>query len=162
MRLPPPVASFLARLRRGLGELTRFFTVGAFAYVVDVGTFNLLVHAGGEGVLFDKPLTAKVVAMVLATLVAYFGNRQWTWRNRGRRGFWREYGLFFLLNGVALLITLVPLAFSRYVLGQDSAVADNIAGNIVGVALGTTFRFWSYRRWVFPKVVVADAPAGGS
>lgn len=148
----PYVSRTLARLRRGIVELTKFFTVGAVAYIVDVGTFNLLVHAGGGGVLADKPLTAKVVAVVLATLVAYFGNRQWTWRHRDRRGFWREYGLFFLLNGVALVITLVPLAFSRYVLGLDSALADNVSGNLVGVALGTAFRFWSYRRWVFPKV----------
>lgn len=141
-----------------MAELAKFFTIGALAYVVDVGTFNLLVHAGGEGVLFDKPLTAKVIAVVLATLVAYFGNRQWTWRHRGRRGFWHEYGLFFLFNAIALVITLVPLALSRYVLGLDSALADNISGNLVGVALGTLFRFWSYRRWVFPKVV-APAPA---
>jgi putative flippase GtrA len=146
------IAALPARLRRGLGELARFFTVGAVAYVVDVGTFNLLVHAGGQGVLHDKPLTAKGIAVVLATLVAYFGNRQWTWRHRGRRGFWREYGLFFALNAIALVITLVPLALSRYVLNLDSAVADNIAANIVGVGLGTAFRFWSYRRWVFPKV----------
>ena len=150
--------SFLAaqrvRLRRGLGELARFVTVGAVAYVVDVGTFNVLVHAGGEGVLFDKPLTAKAIAVVLATLVAYFGNRQWTWRHRGRRGFWREYGLFFGLNAVALGITLVPLALSRYVLQLDSALADNVAANVIGVGLGTAFRFWSYRRWVFPKVAL--------
>ena len=159
MPVPPLVARVLARLRRGLGELARFFTVGAVAYLVDVGTFNLLVHAGGQGVLFHKPLTAKVISVVLATLVAYFGNRQWTWRDRGRRGFWREYGLFFLFNGIALAITLVPLAASRYVLGLDSAVADNLAGNIVGVALGTLFRFWAYRTWVFPKVPVAAGAA---
>lgn len=157
----PIIGSTLARLRRGLAELTKFFTVGALAYVVDVGTFNLLVHAGGGGVLTHKPLTAKVVAVVLATLVAYFGNRQWTWRHRDRRGFWREYGLFFLLNGVALAITLLPLAFSRYVLGLDSTVADNVSGNLVGVALGTLFRFWSYRRWVFPKVQQPAAVGSG-
>jgi putative flippase GtrA len=150
-------AAFVARVRRGLGELARFFTVGLLAYVVDVGTFNLLVHAGGEGVLFDKPLTAKVIAVVAATVVAYFGNRQWTWRDRERRGFWREYGLFFVLNAIALALTLLPLAFSRYVLGLDSALADNLSGNVVGVALGTAFRFWSYRTWVFPKTPSATA-----
>jgi putative flippase GtrA len=147
-----------ARLRRGLGELARFGTVGAIAYVVDVGVFNVLVHWGGEGPLAHKPLTAKAIAMVVATLVAYAGNRQWTWRNRGRRGFAREYALFFVLNGVALVITLLPLAFSRYVLGLTSALADNIAANIIGVALGTLFRFWSYRRWVFPKVAEVANP----
>ena len=145
-------AALATRLRRGIGELARFGTVGAAAYVIDVGTFNVLVHAFGGGPLEHRPLTAKAIATLLATLFAYFANRQWTWKDRSRRGFVREYGLFLALNAVALAITLIPLAFSRYVLGYDSAIADNIAGNVLGVGLGTAFRFWSYRRWVFPAV----------
>lgn len=144
-------SALLARLHRGLGELLRFGTVGIAAYVVDVGIFNLLVHAGSPGVLFDKPLTAKIIAAVCATLFAYVANRQWTWRDRQRRGFWREYGLFILFNAIGLVITVIPLAISRYVLDLDSAVADNISANVVGVGLATIFRFWSYRRWVFLK-----------
>ena len=147
-----PSRSFGARLRRGAGELARFGTVGVIAYVIDVGTFNLLVHAFGQGPLSEKPLTAKVIAALLATLFAYFANRNWTWRTRGRRGFAHEYTLFLVLNVVALGITLIPLAFSRYVLDLDSALADNISANIIGVGLGTAFRFWSYRRWVFPAL----------
>jgi putative flippase GtrA len=147
-----PSHAFTARLRRGLAELARFGTVGAVAYVIDVGTFNLLVHAFGDGPLSDRPVTAKIIAALLATLFAYFANRQWTWRHRARRGFLHEYGLFLALNVVALAITIVPLAFSRYVLDLDSALADNISANIIGVGLGTAFRFWSYRRWVFPAI----------
>ena len=142
-------SAWFSRVRRGVGELARFGTVGVFAYVIDVGIFNLLVHAGSPGVLYEKPLTAKIVATLTATLFAYFANRQWTWRERERRGFWREYGLFMVLNAVGLVITLVPLAISRYVLSLDSALADNLAANIIGVGCGTAFRFWSYRRWVF-------------
>jgi len=144
-----PDSGLRARLRRGTGELARFGTVGAFAYVLDVGLFNLLVHAGDPGLLYNQPLRAKVIATICATLFAYFANRQWTWRDRERRGFVREYGLFFGLNLVGLAITLVPLAISRYVLDLSSALADNISANIIGVAFGTAFRFWAYRRWVF-------------
>ncbi len=136
-------------LHRVIGELARFGTVGIVAYALDVGLFNVLVHAGSPGVLYDRPLTAKVIATVIATLFAYGANRQWTWRDRDRRGFLREFSLFFALNMVGLAITLIPLAISRYALGLTSALADNISANIIGVALGTTFRFWAYRRWVF-------------
>jgi putative flippase GtrA len=146
------VRTFGRRLRRGVGELSRFGTVGIAAFVIDVGTFNLLVHVGSPGVLADKPLTAKVIAAVVATAFAYQVNREWTWKDRSRRGFWREYSLYFLLNAVGLAITLLPLAVSRYVLDLDSALADNIAANVIGIGLGTLFRFWSYRRWVFPAV----------
>ena len=146
------VKTFGQRLRRSAGELSRFGVVGIVAYAIDVGLFNILVHVGDPGVLVDKPLTAKTISAVVATFVAYRANREWTWKGRSRRGFWREYSLYFLLNGVGLAITLVPLAISRYAFGLNSALADNISANVVGVGLGTLFRFWSYRRWVFPAV----------
>ena len=138
-----------SRLRAAMAEGGKFLTVGGIGYVVDVTTFNLLRFAGGEGPLYDKPLTAKVLSVVVATLVTYAGNRQWTWRHRERSGYAREYALFFVLNGIAMGIAVGTLAISHYVLGFTSPLADNIAANVVGLALGTAFRFWSYRRWVF-------------
>ena len=134
-------------------ELLKFATVGALAFVVDVGLFNLLRLT----VLDDKPLTAKTVSVVAATWVAYFGNRHWTFSHRGRRGFRRETVLFFVLNAVALGISLACLGFSHYVLGLDSQLADNLSANVIGMGIGTAFRFWSYRRWVFP-LVTAEEP----
>lgn len=146
------------RLRRGAGELSRFGVVGIGAFIIDVGLFNLLVHVGDPGPLADKPLTAKTISAVVATVFAYQVNREWTWKDRGRRGFWREYSLYFLLNAIGLVITLLPLAASRYLLGLDSAISDNISANLIGVGLGTIFRFWSYRRWVFPAI--GEEPTG--
>lgn len=125
-------------------ELAKFGVVGAVAYVVDVGVFNVLRVGLEEG-----PLVSKTVSVVVATTVAYAGNRHWTFRHRGRSGLAREYVLFFVLNGVGLGIALACLAVSHYMLGFTSALADNVAANVVGLALGTAFRFWSYRRWVF-------------
>lgn len=146
----------LHRLYHRLGVLIRegikFLAVGGVGYVVDVGLFNLLRYAGGEGPLYGKPLTAKVISAVIATLVTYTGNRLWTFRHRARSGVAREYAVFFLLNGVGLLIALSCLAISHYVLGLTSALADNISANVVGLVLGTLFRFWSYRRWVFREL----------
>jgi putative flippase GtrA len=45
---------------------------------------------------------------------------------------------------------LCCLGISRYVLGLSGPLADNVAANVIGLGLGTLFRFWSYRRWVFP------------
>jgi putative flippase GtrA len=141
----------LLRAYYGLGhlvrELMKFGVVGFAAYLVDVALFNLVLHRT------DEPLTSKVVSTTVATTLAYAGNRAWTFRHRGGSGVRREYLLFFLLNGVGLLIALACLGISHYLLGFTSALADNIAANVVGIALGTAFRFWSYRRWVFPELV---------
>ncbi len=134
------------RFRGLLHELAKFGIVGALNYVLDVGLFNVLVTSGG---LHDKPLTAKTISTVIAATSSYFMNRHWTWRNKARRGVLREYGTFIVLSAIALLITLGCLAFGEYVLGQDSLLARNIWGNIVGVGLAMVFRFWSFKRWVF-------------
>jgi putative flippase GtrA len=141
-----------------LREIAKFGVVGLIALVVDVGLFNILRYAGGEGPFYDRPLTAKAISVIAATTVAYFGNRYWTFRHRGRTGMGREYFLFFLLNGVGMLIALSCLWFSHYALGLTSPLADNISANVVGLALGTIFRFWSYRRWVFPSIPLSESP----
>jgi putative flippase GtrA len=150
---PPPdgaVRGFYAKVEHLVHEVAKFGVVGLVALVVDVGLFNLLRFAGGEGPMYDKPITAKIVSVSVATTVAYFGNRYWTFRHRGRTSFHREYLLFFVLNGVGLLISVGCLWVSHYVLHLTGPVADNVSANVVGLGLGTLFRFWSYRRWVFP------------
>jgi DNA-binding LacI/PurR family transcriptional regulator len=58
-------------------------------------------------------------------------------------------------NSVGLAISVGCLWVSHYALGLTGPLADNISANVVGLALGTMFRFWSYRRWVFPEDVAA-------
>ncbi|NDE48283.1 MAG: GtrA family protein [Actinobacteria bacterium] len=131
-------------------ELGKFFSVGALAYVVGVGGFNILVHLESAP-LASKPLTASIISGIVSIFFAYLGNRHWTWRDRARSGARREMSLFFIINGIALIFNVVCLAISRYVLGFESALADNIAANVIGVGLGTLFRFWSYRTIVFKR-----------
>ncbi len=137
---------------RALGrEASGFAIVGAFGLAVDVGGYNVLVHLGGDGWLAEQPLVAKALSLVAGTTVAYVGNRFWTYRHRPRGAMVQEYTLYMLLSGVALGIALGCLAFSRYVLGHTSPMADNVAANVVGLALGSLFRFLTYRRYVFPE-----------
>jgi putative flippase GtrA len=46
-------------------------------------------------------------------------------------------------------IALGCLWVSHYALGLTSVLDDNIATNVVGLALGTGFRFALYRWWVY-------------
>lgn len=144
------IKGFLTNIRKELGK---FGVIGLAAYVIDLTVFNLLRFAGGEGPLFDKPLTAKVISVLVATTFAYFGNRHWTFRERTRSSFRREYTLFFVFNAVGMVISLSCLWISHYLLGFESALADNISANVIGLVLGTIFRFWGYHNWVFPNDV---------
>jgi putative flippase GtrA len=126
-------------------EMAKFGIVGAFNYGVDVGLFNLLVL----GPLTHQPVAAKAISTAVAATNSYFMNRHWTFRHRASSGTFGEYVVFSILTVIGLGITVGCLAFSEYVLGAHSLLARNIAGNVVGVALATVFRFWSYKRWVF-------------
>jgi putative flippase GtrA len=158
--LPPRSGGgLLRRWRRRFGtlvrELGKFGVVGGVAFACDLAIYNVLLQLGTE------TLTAKTISTCLAVTVAFTGNRFWTWRHRERRNLAREYTQYFLLNAVGLGIGLTCLAISHYGLGQiwpalQSALADNISGQLVGTALGTLFRFWSYRRFVFPDAAAAD------
>ncbi|MEU4421958.1 GtrA family protein [Actinoplanes sp. NPDC024001] len=145
---PQPATGLRTRLLGLARELGKFGTVGSIAFAVDLVIFNILLNSGSE------TLTAKVISTVIATTLAFFGNRFWTWRHGDHTHMARQYTTFFVLNAIGLGIALICLAISHYGLGQiwpalQSPVADNISGQLVGTAFGTLFRFWSYRRFVF-------------
>ena len=139
------VQGFYAKFQDLIHEVAKFGIVGAFNYVLDVTLFNVLLAEG----FHHRPLTAKTISTVVATTSSYFMNRHWTWRKRARTGLVREYGTFLILSLVALVITLGCLAFGEYVLNQNSLLARNFWGNVVGVGVAMVWRFWSFRRWVF-------------
>ena len=146
------VAFVRSRMSILFREIAKFGVIGAISFVIDVGLFNFLLYGGPIAVFEDQPLRAKIVSVAVATTFAYFGNRFWTFRHRGRTNMGREYVMFFVLNGVAMLIAVGVLGISHYVLGFTSPLADNISANVIGLILGTLFRFWSYRKWVFPAI----------
>ncbi|MBG0717958.1 GtrA family protein [Microbacterium sp. 2C] len=146
----------LGHLRRG----GAFLVVGGIAFVVDAGVFNLLAFGfTGHGPLYDAPLVAKTIAILLATVFTYVGNRYWTFGSRHIERRFSRYVLFVLLNVVAIGIQLGCLAFSRYVLGLEGIVADNVSGTLIGQALATLFRYFTYDRWVFPEAKEPVSPA---
>src|SRR5688572_10027422 len=124
--------------------MIKFGVVGLAAFVIDLGLANLL----WQTVLSDKVTTAKIISGAVATLFSWVGNRQWTFRRRRSRPAHHEVALFFGVNIVALGIAAVTLFVSHYGLGFESRLADNVA-TIVGIGIGTLFRFWAYRKLVF-------------
>ena len=131
--------------RSGLGEVGRFGVVGLAAYATDLLVFNALLL--GVGV---PSVPAKVVAGAVAIAVAYAGSRWWTWRERRGPDVGREYALFLLFSVVAAGLQVACLVVSREVLGMRSPWADNVSANVVGMAIATAFRFWTFRTFVFP------------
>lgn len=148
------------RFRHLVDEVGKFGIVGAIAYLVDSGVLIALDAQGWE------PLSAKTVATVVAATLAFAGNRFWTWRHRARSGIAREYVLYFVFNAIGLGISLACLVVSYRWLGGiwpavfRTTLAVWLSANVIGLAGGTIFRFWSYRRFVFRAVPLPDRYVG--
>jgi len=143
--------STFRRLRAGiLKYAVKFGVVGLVGYTIDVGIFNLLrLGYLGGGTQLQEPLWAKVTSVSIATIVTWFGNRFWTFREHRRENFMLELLEFSAIAAVGMGISLGCLYLSHYVFGWTSLLADNISTNVVGLALATSFRFLMYRFWVY-------------
>ncbi|SEP54135.1 GtrA family protein [Amycolatopsis saalfeldensis] len=149
-RTPEPLRAVLIKHR----EMLKFALVGATTFVVDNGVWYLLKLS----VLESKPTTAKAIAIIVATIVSYVLNREWSFRTRGGRERTHEATLFFVISGIAVVVNLIPLYLSRYALHLEvphvtrlvQEVADFTSGSIIGMLLAMVFRFWGFKRWVFP------------
>ncbi len=154
-RLPRPIREPLYRHK----ELVKFAVVGGTTFVIDTALFLLLKHT----VLPEKPVISKIIATLIATIVSYILNREWSFRTRGGRMRHHEAALFFLISGIGIAVTAAPLAVSRYVLDLwtergaspfTQEAADFISAQIIGTLLAMAFRWWAFRRYVFPHADV--------
>ena len=133
-------------------EIAAFAAIGAANLLLDVGLFNLLLI----GLQHDAAI-AKLISTSTATVSSYFMNRHWTWRDRARSGVRRQLPLFALFSAIGLGIAEACLWISHDALGFTSPLADNIAANGFGLALGMVWRFLTFKKWVFTApLLLAD------
>jgi putative flippase GtrA len=146
------VRGLYVRFRQIIHEFAKFGIIGVIGLAItNIG--YVLMHSHGVG-----PVTSTTIATIIATIVAYIGNRYWSFRHRERTSVPREGTIFFVLNGIGLLIQDAVVAFNSYALHKEhDKVAEFLALN-AGIALATVFRFWSYRKFVW----AAPAGAGGT
>jgi putative flippase GtrA len=152
------IAGLYQRWRHLAHEMAKFGIVGAVNTVLDFGLANVLYLGLGW-----PSLGAKTASVAVAATSSYFMNRHWTFRHRARTGLRREYSLFFLLNGVGLLISDACILIVERGFDKSGALWFNLA-QVAGLALGMVFRFTTYKRWVFvsPERAAARALAEGS
>jgi len=147
------ISGLYQRFRHLIHEGFKFLVIGAVGTIVTFGVANALHDIGKY-----KAIT---ITTILATVVTFLGNRYWTFRHRQGAGTTRESILFFVLNAVGLLIYYACIGLTDAAGLGGSKLWYN-AALVVGTVLGTIFRFWSYRKWVWkakhPPALSADEP----
>jgi putative flippase GtrA len=152
------ITGLYQRWRHLVHEMAKFGIVGAVNTALDFGLFNLLYVGLGW-----PAMGANSASVAVAATSSFFMNRHWTFRHRARTALRREYTLFFLLNGVGLLIATACILVVEQVLHQTGPLWLNIA-KVAGLVLGMVFRFTTYKRFVFlsPERAAARSLAEGS
>lgn len=149
------MAAKLAHVRQELRTHVRrgsaFLIVGVGGAVVDLAVFNGLVYWQGSGPMSDHPVTAKAIAVLIATVATYFGNALLTYSDQPNHLTTRRVVAYAAINVGAIGLQTACLFVSRYVLGLDGVVADNVSGSVIGLVLASVFRYLAYGRWVFTE-----------
>lgn len=145
------VSAVYGRVEHLVREVAKFGIVGGLSYIVTV-----LVNYAYLYFQKNDELTAYIVANIVATAVAYLGNRYWTYQERESGGT-REMVLFAAINGVAIAIQTGITALTYYVMGMHSHVEIFFSKFILAIGIGMAFRFLCYRTFIFPKAEPALA-----
>jgi putative flippase GtrA len=151
----PRMVSLRKRFAELIPELTKFGLVGLAGAVVDLGGAAYLHGAVGIG-----PMVSKGLSLTAATIVTYLGSRFWTFRHRVNQALLREGVLFAALNLAGLAIAECVIALITYGLDMKGTLAYN-AASVAGTGLGTIFRYFAYKRWVFLAGAPGTAVAAG-
>ncbi len=139
MPLARPLSERFHRLAR---EVVTYGVVAIINTAIDFALFNGLISLGA--------LKANTISTVVATTTSFLMNRHWVYRDRPKRALHHEYGLFFGVNLVGLVIQEVVLALAG--LGVHDMAHHRLELNLykcLGLAVAMVFRFWAYRTFVF-------------
>jgi putative flippase GtrA len=146
---PPPAPLSLWRRLRSSGrilikEVAAFGLVGVIGLVFDVGLFTVLTHDDHVGAL-----KSKAISTLVATVITYVGNRYLSFSHRARSSIARETTFFFGINVIVLILSELIIALFIYPLHYGHTSTTVSAVNVGTIGLGTIFRFWAYKRFVF-------------
>ncbi|RJQ68024.1 GtrA family protein [Pseudonocardiaceae bacterium YIM PH 21723] len=156
-RVPQPYRNTLVKHR----EMVKFALVGGTCFLIDL----VIWYALQLTVLTYKPTVAKAISVLIATIVSYILNREWSFRTRGGRERQHEAALFFVVSGIGLVLNTLPVYVAYnllelrepYVSNVTEEISKFVAGAIIGTLIAMVFRYWAMKKYVFPD---ADARPG--
>ncbi|SEB93812.1 Putative flippase GtrA (transmembrane translocase of bactoprenol-linked glucose) [Paramicrobacterium humi] len=135
-----------SQFRRLVGLSTRFLTIGAISTLIEIAAFNVLFYG-----LHIDGVWSKIIASLIALVNAYFGNREWTFKNRGQHGRMIELVLFIAVNGVCTLLGAGIVAFGLWLFPAAGPLLVNVV-NLFSIGIVVIARFLLYHFVVFRGV----------
>jgi putative flippase GtrA len=127
----------------GQRQFLKFAFVGGVGFVVDAGTFFLLTHYAGFGLVTARVMSSLVFGMTATWLL----NRYLTFRNQRAGSMLAQYLRFATANIIGNLLNI----------GTHALLVENLAffhrfpllGIVAGTAVGLVFNFTGSKYFVF-------------
>jgi len=114
-------------------RFSKFLVVGATGFIVDFGVFNILLRA-----LNFPPVLAQAVSFTLAAINNFTWNRYWTYPDSRSKPILRQFGMFFVLSVIGLLIrTPIFALFSGPMVALVETMQYGVFAGLIDFITGT-------------------------
>lgn len=119
--------------RKEFKRFTKFLVVGVTGFIVDFGIFNLLLRA-----LNFQPVLAQAISFTLAAVNNFTWNRYWTYPDSRSKPLLRQFGMFFVLSVIGLLIrTPIFALFSGPMVALVESMQYGVFAGLIDFISGT-------------------------
>jgi len=119
--------------RNEFKRFTKFLVVGVTGFIVDFGIFNLLLRA-----LNFPPVLAQAISFTSAAINNFVWNRYWTYPDSRSKPLLRQFGLFFVLSVIGLLIrTPIFALFSGPMVALVETMQSGVFAGLIDFVTGT-------------------------
>jgi putative flippase GtrA len=119
--------------RNEFKRFTKFLVVGVTGFIVDFGIFNLLLRA-----LNFPPVLAQAISFTSAAINNFIWNRYWTYPDSRSKPLLRQFGMFFVLSVIGLLIrTPIFALFSGPMVALVEAMQSGVFAGLINFVTGT-------------------------
>jgi len=138
-----PLDRLYSRLTVGQQQFLKFSMVGGVGFVVDAGSFFILTHYLGGGLVSSRVVSSLVLGMTVTFLL----NNFMTFRGHGEGSLFARYLKFAAANIIGNLLNL----------GTHAALVENLdlfhsiplLGVVAGTFVGLVFNFTGSKYFVF-------------
>src|SRR5512134_3557605 len=127
------IATLPKSKRKEVKRFLKFLVVGSTGFIVDFGMFNLLLKA-----LNFPPILAQAISFTLAAINNFLWNRYWTYPDSRSKPILRQFGMFFVLSVIGLLIrTPIFALFSGPMVALVETMQYGLFAGLIGFVTNT-------------------------
>jgi len=142
------IAFLLGKKFLWIFQAAKFFLVGVVATLVDLGVLNILIWFSGiaTGLFFS---IFKGISFIVATCSKYFGDKFWAFEKMEKAGMGREFGQFFLVTLVGLIINVGVASLVVNLFGSQFGMSEKLWANVGGIMAAFAAAIWNFLGYKF-------------